>query len=94
MAFPTSLISHMHTDRSASRIAAALKEEHFTSNVIKHDNDQPHLASLRSGKRQVPMLSQERAKADISPIRMNDTYRTTLNLSSTNFATTRYMPAK
>ena len=89
-----SLAYHMHTDRSASRIAAVLKEEHSNSNVISHDNDQPHLASIRSGRRLVPQQSQERLKADISPIRLNDTYRSTLDFGTTNFATTRYMPSK
>ena len=58
MAVPKSQIYHMQTDRFAARMAAGLKYSDNLANPVKHDNIQPHLSRVRSGKRRVGLPRQ------------------------------------
>jgi len=51
----------------------------YSSNVIKHDNTEPHTVEYRSGKRLRSCQPTQQPRS-VSPLRYNDTYRSSFDL--------------
>jgi chloramphenicol O-acetyltransferase len=77
----TNLQAHLHRNTSASEMAQVLRMKEYDSNVMKHDNAYPHNTLVKTSKKFFG-ANQSKSAAVLSPIRMNDTYRSTLQIGS------------